>query len=209
MDGVATRVAALLAAHPDVRRIHLTSDGGLVAEGLALGRLIAERGLDTYVPDACASACTLAFVRGHARYLGAGGRLGFHAPYETGPFGRAVAVDARVERAAYRAAGLDADFTAEALAVSPDALWMPEAERLIQAGAVTEIVETDRFPDSTLDDDDGPDAARGQVLRNLPVLAEADPSAVDRLAAWYRDGYRAGRRRPTRSTGCAAGPAPP
>ncbi len=193
MDGVAMRVAALLAAHRQVRRIHLTSGGGLVEEGLALGGLIAEYGLDTYVPDACASACTLAFVRGRARYLGASGRLGFHAPYEAGLLGQTFAVDSSPERAAYRDAGLAPDFTAEALAVSSDDIWMPDATRLIQAGAVTEIVEADRFPDSTLDDDDGPQAARAQVLRNLPVLGGADPIAIDRIAAWYRDGYRAGR----------------
>lgn len=193
MDGVATRVAALLAAHRQVRRIHLTSGGGLVEEGLALGGLIAEYGLDTYVPDECASACTLAFVRGHARYLGASGRLGFHAPYEAGLLGQTFAVDSSPERAAYHDAGLAPDFTAEALAVSSDDICMPDATRLIQAGAVTEIVEADRFPDSTLDDDDGPQAARAQVLRNLPVLAGADPVAIDRIAAWYRDGYRTGR----------------
>ena len=65
---------------------------------------------------------------------------------------------------------------------------MPDAARLIRAGAVTEVGEIDCFPDSTLDDDDGPQAARAQVLRNLPLLAEADPAAVDRIAAWYRDG---------------------
>ncbi|MCJ2042252.1 hypothetical protein MKK55_25335 [Methylobacterium sp. J-059] len=193
MDGVALRVEALLAANPQARRIHLTSGGGLVEEGLALGALIAEHGLDTYVPDECASACTLAFVRGRARYLGTAGRLGFHAPYEAGLFGQTFAVDASPERAAYRDAGIAADFTAEALAVASDDIWMPDAERLIRAGAVTEVVEPDRFPDSTLDDDDGPEAARAQVLRNLPILAQADPAALDRIAAWYRDGYRNGR----------------
>ena len=193
MDGVALQVAGLLAAHPNVRRIHLTSGGGLVEEGLALGALVAAHHLDTYVPDACASACTLAFVRGRGRYLGASGRLGFHAPYEAGLFGQAFAVDAAPERAAYREAGLTADFTAEALAVASDDIWMPDADRLIRAGAVTEVVETDRFPDSTLDDDDGPLAARAQVLRNLPILAQAEPAAIDRIAAWYRDGYHDGR----------------
>lgn len=193
MEGVSARIAALLAAHPDVRRIHLTSGGGLVDEGSALGALVAEHGLATYVPDDCASACTLAFVRGSQRYLGTGGRLGFHAPYEAGLFGQTFAVDASLERAAYLAAGIAPDFTAAALAVSSDDIWIPDAARLLQAGVVTEVVETDRFPDSTLDDDASPQAARAQVLRNLPILAEADPATVGELAAWYRDGYADGR----------------
>ncbi|MGT2488326.1 hypothetical protein ACU4GA_25120 [Methylobacterium oryzae CBMB20] len=100
--GVAARVAALLAAHPQIIRIHLTSDGGLVEEGAAIGALVAARGLATYVPDACASACTLIFVRGRTRYLATGGRLGFHAPYEIGARGRMRPVDSAPERAAYR-----------------------------------------------------------------------------------------------------------
>ncbi len=79
-EGVAARVAAMLAAHPRVTRLHLDSDGGLVDEATAIGRLVAARGLSTYVPDACASACTLIFAQGRRRYLGPDGRLGFHAP---------------------------------------------------------------------------------------------------------------------------------
>lgn len=191
--GVAARVATVLAAHPDVTRVHLTSDGGLVEEAVALGTLVAERGLDTYVPDTCASACTLAFVRGRKRYLAADGALGFHAPYESGLLGRPVPVDAAPERAAYLAAGIAPDFVAQALAVSSDDLWIPDAARLRQAGVVTDIVGTDRFPDSTLDADPSPPGARAQILRNLPILGEAEPVALDGLAAWYRDGYAAGR----------------
>ncbi|KQP51432.1 hypothetical protein [Methylobacterium sp. Leaf108] len=193
MEGVSARVAALLAENPGVRRIHLTSGGGLVSEGMSLGSLVAAHGLATYVPDDCASACTLVFVRGTRRYLGTGGRLGFHAPYETGPSGRSPVLDPAPERAAYRDAGIAADFVAEALAVASDDMWTPEPERLVRAGVVTDVVGTDRFPDSTLDDDDSPQAARTQVLRNLPILAGADPAAVDRIAAWYRDGYATGR----------------
>ena len=191
--GVAARVSAVLAAHPEVARIHLTSDGGLVEEAVALGALVADWGLDTYVPDTCASACTLAFVRGRNRYLAAGGTLGFHAPYESGFLGRTVPVDAAPERAAYLAAGIAPDFAAQALAVSSDDIWIPDAARLRQAGVVTDIVDTDRFPDSTLDADPSLAGARAQILRNLPVLVAAEAAAIDGLAAWYRDGYADGR----------------
>ncbi|MDP4025309.1 hypothetical protein Q8W71_22005 [Methylobacterium sp. NEAU 140] len=191
-EGVAARVAALLSAHPGVGRLHLTSDGGLVAEAEALGALVTARGLATYVPDACASACTLVFVRGRERYLATGGRLGFHAPYEADPSGAATPVDPAPERAAYLAAGVPADFAAEALAVPSDDLWIPDPIRLREAGIVTALVDTGRFPDSTLDADPSPAAARAQILRNLPVLA-GEVDAVAGLAGWYRDGYLAGR----------------
>ncbi|MCJ2059696.1 hypothetical protein MKL09_24535 [Methylobacterium sp. J-048] len=192
-EGVAARVATLLKANPGVERIHLTSDGGLVDEAEAIGALVAERGLATYVPDACASACTLVFVRGRVRYLVTGAQLGFHAPYELGAGGRMEAVDPGAERAAYLAAGLTADFVARTMTVAPEDIWIPEPARLREAGVVTEMVGSDRFPDSTLDADPSLPAARAEILRNFPILSAADPAAVDEAASWYRDGYLAGR----------------
>ncbi len=191
-EGTAERLRALLDANPGVERLHLTSEGGLVAEGQAIGRLVAARDLATYVPDYCVSACTLAFVRGPRRFLVEGGRLGFHAPYEPGLFGQAIQADGTDERAAYLAAGLDPAFVTEALATASADLWVPDADRLLAARVVTEIVDTGRFPDSTLDDDASPAGARAAILRALPLLAGA-PDAVDGLAAWYADAYRAGR----------------
>ncbi|MGT2478314.1 hypothetical protein ACU4GR_04070 [Methylobacterium oryzae CBMB20] len=136
-----------------------TSDGGLVEEGAAIGALVAARGLATYVPDACASACTLIFVRGRTRYLATGGRLGFHAPYEIGARGRMRPVDSAPERAAYRAAGLPAAFVTRALAVPPAGIWVPTDGELRAAGIVTEVVGTDRFPD--LDPGRGSERGRG------------------------------------------------
>ncbi len=191
--GVAARVAETLAAHPQIARLHLTSDGGLVEEGAAIGALVAARGLATYVPDACASACTLIFVRGRTRYIAAGGRLGFHAPYEIGAHGRMHPVDSAPERAAYRAAGLPQVFVARALAVPPAGIWMPAAAELRAAGVVTEVVGPDRFPDSTLDADPSEAGARAAILRALPILRQAEAAGLDPIARWYRDSYAAGR----------------
>lgn len=152
-EGVAARVAKILAAHPQIARVHLTSDGGLVEEGTAIGALVAAHGLDTYVPDACASACTLIFVRGRGRYLGSSGQLGFHAPYEIGAHGRMYRVDPSPERASYRAAGLPRAFVARVLAVPPAKIWIPAATELRAAGIVTEVVGPDRFPEPALDAD--------------------------------------------------------
>ena len=191
--GVAARAAAILAAHPRIARIHLTSDGGLVEEGAAIGALVAARGLATYVPDACASACTLIFVRGRTRYLATGARLGFHAPYEIGARGRMRPVDSAPERAAYRAAGLPAAFVTRALAVPPAGIWIPTDGELRAAGIVTEVVGTDRFPDSTLDADPSAAGARAAILRSLPILRRAEAAGLAPITRWYRDGYAAGR----------------
>lgn len=138
-EGLAERVATLLAAHPQVERLTLDSDGGLVEEAVAVGRLVKSRHLATYVPDACASACTLVFLQGRERILGPEGRLGFHAPYEVGDDGVERAVDPAPERDAYRAAGLPDAFVAEVMRVAPDDLWIPEQRQLRAAGIVTGI----------------------------------------------------------------------
>lgn len=221
-EGVAARLKRLLDENPRVERIHLTSEGGLVDEGAAIGAQIAARGLVTYVPDYCVSACTLAFVRGRERLIVAEARLGFHAPYETGLFGQDVAADAAPERAAYIAAGVAPDFVDAALKVSSDDLWLPDARHLLRAGVATGIVDLRRFPDSTLDG--GPDLAhaRAVLLENFPQLERLErmaPQAVDAIAARYLDAYRSGlseaeaveeiERRTVRAAPPSKGPASP
>ncbi|GJD49507.1 hypothetical protein OPKNFCMD_2238 [Methylobacterium crusticola] len=191
--GAAARLARLLDAHPGIVRLHLTSEGGLVEEGVAVGDLVAARGLVTYVPDYCVSACTLAFVRGRERLMMEDGRIGFHAPYEPGAFGEMFAVDASAERGRYLAAGIAADFVDEALATPSRALWTPGAARLRAAGVITGTVGPDRLPDSTLDDDPTSGGARGAVLRAVGLLGAlegAAPWVIDDIAARYLDSYR-------------------
>lgn len=178
--GTTVHVASLLAAHPGVVRIHLTSEGGLVSEGLALGALVAARGLATYVPDYCVSACTLVFVRGSRRYLRTGGRLGFHAPYGVDVHDRAHPVDAAPERRAYLAAGIGVGFVARALAVPPTGIWIPGTRELLNAKVVTRIVDAGRFPIST--HDDGRPAIRASVPHANPTLPSRTWNALGRFA---------------------------
>ncbi|MFE1599599.1 hypothetical protein [Methylobacterium sp. ID0610] len=194
--GAAERLDALLAENPQVTRLHLTSDGGLVDEGTAIGAVVAAHRLVTYVPDYCISACTLAFLRGRERVLMAEARLGFHSPYETGLFGETIEVDSTPERRAYLAAGLSPDFVDAVLRVRAKDLWSPPPERLRAAGAITEVVGSDRMPDSTLDDDPTLAGARAAVIRAVDLMrdvAEHAPDRLDAVAAAYLESYRQGR----------------
>lgn len=195
VEGAAARLDALLDANPDVDRIVLTSEGGLADEGQAIGDVIADHGIATYIPDYCVSACTLAFVRGRQRYVMKGGRVGFHGPFQEGLFGRTFTGDSKAAKAAYVEAGVQPAFADEALKVSPDDMWFPSADRLIAAHVATQIVDRDRFPDSNLDGQVSLEGARKVVLDNFPVLkayADLAPKALDTIAAWYLDAYRRG-----------------
>ena len=82
---------------PSGSTIKLTSDGGNVRAGLALGAVISAHALNTEVPSEplrertatsisagrCASSCILAFFAGNHRTLPRGDRLGFHSFAET------------------------------------------------------------------------------------------------------------------------------
>jgi hypothetical protein len=191
-EGVATRLAALLAHQPAITRIHLTSEGGLADEGQALGAVIAAHGLTTFVPDYCVSACTLAFVRGRERLVLDDARLGFHAPYEEGLFGKLYRGDGRDQRAAYIRAGVDRTFVESALKVDPAGIWYPTQNQLRDANVVTAVVGHDELPDSTLDGTVTLEGAREATLREFPLTAafrRRAPKVLDAIAAEWLAGY--------------------
>ena len=61
----------------------LNSNGGSTIEALEIGKLIKIAGFPTYVSSyaPCNSACSLIWVAGSKRFLGASGKVGFHATY--------------------------------------------------------------------------------------------------------------------------------
>ncbi|MCF6272415.1 MAG: hypothetical protein L3J37_04370 [Rhodobacteraceae bacterium] len=65
---------------PEITTVELRSQGGYLAEGVAIGRLIRARGLNTVVPAGarCLSACAEAFLGGVERRIF--GVLAFHVP---------------------------------------------------------------------------------------------------------------------------------
>lgn len=67
-----------LNANPQVKTILLNSGGGLVSAGLDIAQIIANRQLDTWIPETalCASACSVIYFSGTNRY--AQGYLGVH-----------------------------------------------------------------------------------------------------------------------------------
>jgi ATP-dependent protease ClpP protease subunit len=89
-EGSAERLRDALAQRGiESARVFLNSPGGLLAEGIALGRLIRQRGFSTYVgrqrengidalAGSCSSACVFAFIGGVYRYALPQSRIGVH-----------------------------------------------------------------------------------------------------------------------------------
>lgn len=127
-----------LAQHPAVRTVRLESRGGRVAEGLALGRLIAERNLDTLVTGECSSACVTAFAGGTRRAIGPAAHIGLHSAGGAGV--RAEHIDAANRRSDefMAARGIDAALLAQGAATAHDSIWFPPAAVLLASGLATE-----------------------------------------------------------------------
>jgi hypothetical protein len=136
--GTTRAVREALAANPGVRTVRLESRGGRVAEGLALGRALADRNVDTLVTGECSSACVTAFVGGARRIIGPRAVIGLHSAG-----GNGVSV-AHVDRANQRsdefmaARGVDERVLAQGAAVANDAIWFPSHAVLLASGLATE-----------------------------------------------------------------------
>jgi len=70
-----------IAARQGKAVVFFDSDGGALATGLSLGKLINQRGFDTAVEDytRCLSSCAVAWLGGKERFMGLNARVGFHA----------------------------------------------------------------------------------------------------------------------------------
>ncbi len=140
--GLTGDLAALLERHPGVATIVLSSDGGRVAEGRGLARLIAEKGLNTYVAETCKSACTTAFIGGVTRTLGANGRLGFHQFSLDGMYNNPYIdpkAEQRVDLDFYATQKIDGEFLKKVFQAPPTDIWFPGPEELLAAGVVHRV----------------------------------------------------------------------
>jgi len=133
--GLAARVRTALRESPSLTRVQLDSPGGRGGEGALLARVIREADADTVVHQGCFSACAFAFLGGHRRSLAPGAQLGFHWRRRALDWSE-LELRSQVRRA-FRDAGVDNEFTAHALAVPIEDLWIPSRRELWAAGVIT------------------------------------------------------------------------
>lgn len=148
--GATNSLENVLRVTPGLEIIHLESVGGLIREGRALGKLIRRYNLITYTARECSSACIIAYVAGKQRFLGEGGRLGFHS----GRIGFVSGTE-RYEindefREVFADRGINSTFIDQAMAVEPDYMWFPDKNELKEANVIDAIVNSNYYGTSNV-----------------------------------------------------------
>ncbi len=138
LDFGSTRALRLaLDANPDVHVVQLESRGGRVKEGLAMGALLRDRGIDTLVTAECSSACVTAFAGGARRLITAQTRLGLHSAGGPGATAQNIAEANRESDAFMAGRGVDWRVLEKGAAVANDQIWFPPPYVLLASGLAT------------------------------------------------------------------------
>ena len=138
--GLTAAMREAVAAHPQIRRMVLDSNGGYIAEARGAVTVLRAHAIATHVDGHCASACALIFAGGAQRTLGPDARLGLHG-YAIRNDRHYGMIDPRVEMqrdlAIYRAQAISEDFIAKLADLPPSPMWYPEHAELEAAGMIT------------------------------------------------------------------------
>lgn len=125
--------------HDDIQTVVLSSSGGIIFAARAIALKITELGLNTKVDENCFSACTLIFLSGEQRILGAAGQLGFHL-YATKSMLTASILDIKEQvekdKQYLRIQGVSESFIKKAYSTPPNQIWIPTPQQLENSGVL-------------------------------------------------------------------------
>jgi hypothetical protein len=146
--GTAKELLRLIKANPQVREIHLTSNGGLVEPALLVANAIQLRRATTFVPTNCVSACTFLFLGGEQRYLAPGAALGFHQAWrKVADRDNSLAQMNEKIRVRFEARAIEAGFVQRAMTTPSSTLWYPTADELESAGVIDGVRSASELPE--------------------------------------------------------------
>ena len=142
--GISKDFEQVLDENPQVKTIEFFSQGGLEYEARNISSIIKERGLNTYVPEYCVSACTSAFIGGKKRQMSSKALLGFHqgkSALNNNKFSEEEAKDSLYDTIKfYKQNGIDKEFVKRFNRIPVEELWYPRDEELLKQGIVTEVL---------------------------------------------------------------------
>jgi hypothetical protein len=183
--GLADDVEKLLRASPQVKIIHLNSDGGRIGEAAKLARLLRSRKLTTYTSSRCLSACSLAFASGQERWILAEAKLGYHA----GSFAGQGIVESM--RDAMLREGNDPSFVEKAVSYPAHSMWYPTVPELQKAQIISGVVDSHRFAASGYGVKPGSEDFAAQ-LRKLSIyraLEQTNQNLFSQVAQEFQQKY--------------------
>lgn len=184
--GLARRVAKLLNEQPQVQSVQLNSAGGSAREARRLRELIASRNLATISSTGCFAECTLAFMAGSERTLGARASLGFHQVSLSALPSWARWFDYERDRRSWLAQGVAAPFIDMALTTPASTPWRPSPHELLQARVVTNVTQPTGGQSEASNELPAGDWAATSHTRFLTVLRAGDPLNYGRIVVGLR-----------------------
>ncbi|MGC1441596.1 MAG: hypothetical protein WA888_13400, partial [Burkholderiaceae bacterium] len=145
-QGTAQRLVDTLQSDKDLTTVVLNSEGGLLSEGFALAGAIRKAGLRTRVDQACASACTIAFLAGTQRWSHPHALIGFHRPSNALFVGERTYLYETIDdyRRLYTHPGIDSQFLSRVASTPSTKIWYPDWQTLRANGIVTHQILPDR-----------------------------------------------------------------
>jgi hypothetical protein len=194
--GAAKEFTQFVDAMGALKIVHLNSRGGRIEEAQRIGDLIKKRGLNTYVPNSCLSACTIMFLSGKNRFITTSAKIGFHQPNFAGLTEADRIRLARREESRLQGLGLSASFARRANEVAPQDMWMPPAKELIEERVATRIVDGSKFAVSGYTTEDITPENADRLLRNIPMYASIESMntrAYQKILDEFVDGFRRGK----------------
>ena len=143
--GISKDFEQVLEENPKTKIIIFDSPGGLEYEARNVSSIIKERGLNTYVPEYCVSACVSAFIGGKKRQISSKALLGFHRG-SSALYINEYTEDEIKDRLYdtikfYKQQGIDKEFVKRFYRTPPEELWYPKKEELLKQGIVNEILD--------------------------------------------------------------------
>lgn len=149
-DFVAT-LESRLARHPGVRRIDITSGGGLVADALVAADIIRSRSLRVRIVDQCASACVLLWAASSSREMELTALVGLHRAWidPSVPQGWEPGIREKYEGrmvAILRGAGFSDSLLDRRARTASDDMAVVDAAELLEHGVRTTVVDADGRP---------------------------------------------------------------
>jgi hypothetical protein len=144
--GAAKAFVGFADALSGLKTVRLTSNGGRLFEAQLIAEQIKKRGLNTFVPSYCVSACTIVFLSGMERFIDPKSRLGFHQPDFPGISDQARQEMIAIEQRRLISLGVSRAFAHKVNSTPPKNMWYPTVSELLADHIVTRVLETGDSP---------------------------------------------------------------